>query len=125
MLAITQHRGFHITFANGITVSVQFGPGCYCQHNTSFLIGEMQKGKDIVSIYSAPKEAENWDSRDAEVAAWNKDGVWITKELCPEEGDDVIGYLSADKVLEFLNKAANYAPNEHQRVILLDEVKGG
>ena len=29
---ITDGRGFHITFPNGITVSTQFGPGHYCEN---------------------------------------------------------------------------------------------
>lgn len=29
---ITGGRGFHITFENDVTVSVQFGPGNYCEH---------------------------------------------------------------------------------------------
>ena len=29
---ITGKKGFHITFENGWTVSVQFGPGNYCDN---------------------------------------------------------------------------------------------
>ena len=32
MFKITEGKGFHITFANGYTVSVQFGPDNYCDH---------------------------------------------------------------------------------------------
>ncbi len=32
MFYITGKKGFHITFENGYTVSVQFGPGNYCDN---------------------------------------------------------------------------------------------
>jgi hypothetical protein len=59
MLKITSHKGFHITFKNGWTASVQFGPGNYCSNH------------DIWE-FDAPKNAEVWESYDAEVAAWEK-----------------------------------------------------
>lgn len=38
---ITSGKGFHITFDNGYTVSVQFGPYSYCDH-----YGEENAGSD-------------------------------------------------------------------------------
>ena len=114
-----------MTFANGVTASVQFGPGNYCQHHTTAMMESLKRGESITDIYTAPQKGENWKSQDAEVAAWDKDGEWITEKLEMGCGDDVIGYLSAEKVLEFLNKAAGYVPNEHKRVILFGDVKGG
>lgn len=32
MFRITRGKGFHVSFPNGYTVSVQFGPGNYCDH---------------------------------------------------------------------------------------------
>jgi hypothetical protein len=32
MFKITHKKGFHITFENDYTVSVQFGPGNYCDN---------------------------------------------------------------------------------------------
>ncbi len=32
MFKITRESGFHITFENGYTISVQFGPGMYCDN---------------------------------------------------------------------------------------------
>jgi hypothetical protein len=31
---------------------------------------------------------------------------WVTQEISPEAGDDVIGYLTVPEVLDFINKAA-------------------
>ena len=33
MFSISGNRGFQMTFENGYTVSVQFGPGNYCDNN--------------------------------------------------------------------------------------------
>ena len=89
MFKITGNKGFHITFKNGITVSVQFGGANYCAND--------------VSISDTP---ENIQSPDAEVALWNKTGSWITKDF-KDEGDDVLGYQTAEDVLVALNWAAN------------------
>lgn len=35
MFRITNGKGFHITFANGYTLSVQFGPGDYCNNRNA------------------------------------------------------------------------------------------
>ena len=83
MLSITQHKGFRMTFENGWTVSVQFGPGNYC---------EVQH-KD----YNAPSTSALWNSQNAEVAAWDKDGKWYSFG-----SDDVAGWLTADEVVEFV-----------------------
>lgn len=87
----TLNKGFNMTFANGITASVQWGTGNYCDNHFS---------KD----FSFSKEAS---SDTAEVAAWNESGEWVTNKLC-DTCDDVVGYLSPDEVLQFLNSCANY-----------------
>lgn len=90
--AITSGRGFHITFPNGVTVSVQFGGGQYCEH----YYGE---------IGSEPAH-HKWSSTDAEVAAWDKNGEWITKRW-RRGGDNVVGYQSPSDVLALLKWAAS------------------
>lgn len=87
----TANKGFNMTFANGITASVQWGAGNYCDNYFS---------KD----FSFSKEAS---SNTAEVAAWNKNDEWVTNKFC-DTCDDVVGYLSPDEVLQFLNSCANY-----------------
>lgn len=94
--AITGGKGFHITFANGVTVSVQFGGGNYCANYHA-------------QIWPPPKE--DTESPDAEVAVFGSGGVrsgnWLTK-LWKDEGDDVVGYQTPDDVLSLLNWAVNY-----------------
>lgn len=87
----TSNKGFNMTFANGITASVQWGAGNYCDNYFS---------KD----FSFSKEAS---SNTAKVAAWNENDEWVTNKFC-DTCDDVAGYLSPDEVLQFLNSCANY-----------------
>jgi len=105
--ATNQNRGFKMTFDNGVTASVQWGPGNYCEaRNYSY------------ASYDAPMKAPSqcWESANAEVAAWDKNGKWITKKLFPGlKADDVVGYLTPDKVLAFLNKCAKF--KEKKRVL--------
>ena len=79
---ITEGKGFQMTFQNGWTVSVQFGAGNYCENN-------------MMSVSNTPKG----HSKDAEIAAWDKDGNWHTFEY-----DDVKGYCSADEAADFITK---------------------
>lgn len=95
--------GFHITFENGYTVSVQFGYGNYCEHHYKFdevtkrIIDEGAKLDEPSAIhYAGP-------SKDAEVAAWDSKGNWIR---FPGWDDVVKGYMSPDEVLEIFNYVA-------------------
>lgn len=69
------HKGFHMTFENGWTVSVQFGKNNY-----------------------ASNKQNTDESHDAEIAAWDKDGNWYRFN----NGDDVFGYEKTDDVAEFI-----------------------
>lgn len=77
MFNITANKGFHITFANGNTVSVQFGRGNYCDNRFN-----SQDVKD--------QSCEN-----AEVWAWDKDG----NPLC-----EVQGWQTPEEVAAFIAK---------------------
>jgi len=83
------NKGFAITFENGWTASVQWGPGNYCDNQN-----------DRVDPFSLPKDPVI--SKDAEIAAWDSKGVWHRFE-----SDDVKGYCKPAEVLEFLNMIAN------------------
>lgn len=93
--SITHGKGFHITFENGFTVSVQFGGGNYCS-NYDLAVGSGRSGEDL------PR------SSTAELAAWGADGSWLQLE----EGDDVVGYQSPADVLAALVKVAAIAKAE-------------
>lgn len=81
MFTITGGKGFHITFANGYSVSVQFGKGNYCERR-----GRMD-------------EVDSHACKNAEVAAWDKDGKWYK---LPDSNDDVIGWQTPEQVLAIL-----------------------
>jgi|TARA_B110000459_G_scaffold185262_1_gene215757 hypothetical protein len=72
------------TFENGLTISVQAGSG----------------------PYSTPRE--NLTSSDQfssfEVAMWNEDGEWVTKDFVPDAGDDVLGWQDRDEINTLMNK---------------------
>lgn len=80
----TRNQGFHITFPNGWTVSVQFGPGNYCQERYSTL---------------EPHRLDIWECSDAEVAVRPPGGRF-------EEVED---HRTPLDVLAILNKVAAYA----------------
>jgi len=96
------NKGFQITFANGVTVSVQFGPGNYCE-----------KRDDMSYGWRVPATAGDWSSSDAEIAAWGPvvGAPWLTRQIWEKNtgerlNDDVNGWLNTDQVLTFLNWAA-------------------
>ena len=87
MFKITDHKGFQMTFANGYTVSVQWGPGNYT---------------DDRSQDCDPKHSQQWVRMLAEVAAWDRSGKWVHLG----ENDDVLGFQSPSEVLAVMNKIA-------------------
>jgi len=90
---ITRGKGFHITFQNGYTVSVQFGFGNYCKGRANLDLEDKRVYQHQVNI----------ESPDAEVAVWKDDGGFID---LPQFGiDQVGGWKSPEEVLEILNWA--------------------
>ncbi len=88
---ITGGKGFHVTFENGYTVSVQFGGGGYCEN------------------YDEPIGDDDWrkqgarGSCNAETAVWGPDGNMISMD-----GDDTVqGYQGPAEVLALMNWAAS------------------
>lgn len=85
MFRITDNKGFQITFDNGYTVSVQFGPGNYGSNYNLDFMANMNKPQSASVVETA-------------LIAPNGDFV-------PYQGEDVQGYVNADSVLELLNYA--------------------
>ena len=92
MFSAVDNKGFTLSFTNGWTVSVQWGPGNYCEHRS-------------VSDFEAPSLVSTWESTTAEIAAWDKDKVW--HNFGDGDGDEVKGYMTSIEVLEFINMIAN------------------
>jgi len=88
MFKISDNKGFHITFENGYTVSVQFGPGNYSDNY----------GLSIMDYYGKPVPP----SSTAETALLDPSGNFVKYK-----GDDVQARQTPEDVLELLNYAAN------------------
>ena len=86
--SITSHRGFHLTFNNNWQVSVQFGPGNYCE----------QRDAD----HYLPESSDIWRCSDAEIAVWHSsDG-----EMVMLQNDVVRGWTSVDEVAQVIHKVS-------------------
>ena len=83
MFKITDSKGFQMTFENGYTISVQFGPGNYCDNHSL--------------EWDAPQKT-NISSNTAEIAVFDPDNNFVRID----EHDDVIGHLTAEDVLEWM-----------------------
>jgi hypothetical protein len=85
MFVINDNKGFQITFDNGYTVSVQFGPGNYgSNYRASF------------DEYDKPQQATT-----VETALIGPDQGFVSYK-----GDDVQGYQNVNDVLELINFAS-------------------
>lgn len=87
MFKITDGKGFHIKFANGFMMSVQWGSGNYCDNYNADVSDQRNVGER--------------GSRDAEIAVFDNKNEWY-----PINGNDVTGYLSPDDVLALMVEIA-------------------
>jgi hypothetical protein len=100
MFAITDGKGFKVTFGNGVTVSVQFGPGNYC-------------GNYNLSYKDRPLTDGEFKCKDAEIAIWDKKGEWITSKCWARvfhmaHQDMVVGRIDADILPKVFKWASKY-----------------
>lgn len=94
------HRGtgFRMTFANGYTASVEFGPGKRCEGRGGMLdVGVSLKFKKT-------EEVGEMGCENAEISAWGPSG-----ELLRFRGwdEDTKGWVEPDEIPTFLSKVAN------------------
>lgn len=92
----TMRKGFQLTFANGLTASVQWGAGNYCDNHFP---------KDF--DFSCSKDAE---SNTAEVAVIKGSEFLDANDFAPEECqslDTVCGYMTPEQVVDFLCAVKN------------------
>ena len=96
----TMRKGFQMTFENGMTASVQWGAGNYCDNH-------FPPDAD----FSCKRDAE---SNTAEVAViYKRELIDFIDEFIPEECSSdgtVSGWLSPEDVLYFLNKVSAWKP---------------
>jgi len=76
--------GFIMTFKNGYSISVQWGPTHYCENRSL-----------APSMFSG---FEPFESKTAEIAAFRPNGTYLQLG----ENDDVAGWVLADEVAEYI-----------------------
>ena len=91
--AVYGGRGFHITFDNGCTVSVMFGPCNYCSAR------EFEKISGNLESHSCS---------DAEVAVWDAEGNWLIKD--GNFASEIVGSVLPDKVAQLMSYASAWQP---------------
>jgi hypothetical protein len=100
---ITQGKGFHMQFANGWSISVQFGWGNYCQNKYRGDVDESSSERD--------RKLGSNGCRDAECAVFDSKGEMVKLPDFmfedPEYADIVSGWNSTNKVLELMNWTAS------------------
>ena len=84
---ICRHCGFQITFDNGYTVSVQFGPGHYCENYD----------RDFME----PSAANYWKSGNAEVAVLDDNWDFVTRNVI-DDGDDVLPSVTPNELAKII-----------------------
>ena len=79
--------GFHVTFKNGYKLSVQWGEGNYCSNRRS-----------VLESFTSCNGLQLHESRTAEIAAFRPDDTYLHLG----DYDDVVGWLSADEVADYI-----------------------
>lgn len=96
-LRITDKKGFQMTFENGLTASVQWGAGNYCDN------------RDNMNLLFSKESAR---SNTAEVAVFGVDDEFVDISLFIADSDRsdnvVAGYLTPDQIADFLMSVKNY-----------------
>ena len=95
MLKSTMNRGFSLTFENGLTISVQFGTGNYCER------------RDYSSGYDGDLKSHIVEANNAEIAIWDESNQWFDFG-----SDKVKGWVNADEVAIWIDKVRR-AKNIH------------
>ena len=95
---ITGGKGFHVTFDNGWTVSVQFGCFNYCANRSDAF------DLDVHDLLEQDKLAAGRGSVTAETAVWGPDGKPGAGDWCM--GDRAQGWPPPAHVLRLMTWAA-------------------
>ncbi len=79
----TNNKGFRMTFENGFEISVQWGPGNYCEKRDA--------------DFGLSEKSKFWESCSAEIAIFYKDDSMVSLGQ-----DTVEGWVSADQVAKVI-----------------------
>ena len=104
----SENKGFRMKFDNGFAISVQWGPGNYC---------ERKSYHDL----EAPRKERFWESVTAEVAVFEdiSDEKHIGSRMISigKFGDDVIGWLCADDVAKIIAIVQSAHPDNEEEMV--------
>ena len=92
MITSCENRGFQLTFSNGITISVQFGTGNYCERR-------------CYAEYRSEMNESLINSQDAEIMIWDVNDINFRFEH-----DDVKGWCDANEIamwIDYTSKATS------------------
>ncbi len=81
--------GFQMTFDNGLTISVMFRGGSYCEHKME---------RPTIAMANLEMDGIH-SSEDAEIAIWDEAGTWLDFG-----GDTVQGYVTTNEVASWISK---------------------
>ncbi len=108
MFESTGGRGFQISFQNGLTVSVQWGYGLYCENKNNASVRNEERSLTACEAFIR--------SKDAEVAVFETGSPlhqsgpsvrnWRTQDFLPGIGDDVKGYCSPMEVADLIHRVS-------------------
>jgi len=89
----TMNKGFAMTFENGITISVQFGYGNFCDNrmSNSFDAMNAEYGEEMRELMVS--------SRTAEIAIWDSNLTYFRFS----DGEPVVGYVTPDEVAAWIS----------------------
>ena len=90
MIKSTYNHGFQLTFENGLTISVQFGSGNYCDRCSFNLVFDSEMQTNIVK------------SENAEIAIWDQNNNWFNFG-----NDTVKGWVKPDEIADWIWKVKN------------------
>ncbi len=85
MFRSTRNSGFQMEFKNGMTISVQFSTGNYCER------------RNMAAPIQSEMQMDRVESNTAEIAIWDKEGTWFSFGH-----DQVKGWVDADEVATWI-----------------------
>jgi len=85
---ITDSKGFHLTFKNGWTISVQFGYGNYSDNYNGT--------GDHADMREVNRVCGERGSTTAEVAVWDRDKKWVEGHPLSRQTSDEVAALIAE-----------------------------
>jgi len=103
LFRLVNRKGFQMEFDNGLTVSVMFGEGNYCErrHSTSMYKALTGGENELRKLILDP-----WESKNAGVAVWRtSDSQWASIARYGDENrwsGDPVGYVSPDLVARII-----------------------